>query len=88
MTHAERNYELMFKNNKYNFTAFLLWSAYFCHGIQALLISQNAKFFAVKWNLISQANLTDPAKLAVATGTVLAAVASQDLYQIKLVGNH
>ncbi|MCP1639130.1 MFS family permease [Streptococcus gallinaceus] len=65
----------MFKNNKYNFTAFLLWSAYFCHGIQALLISQNAKFFAVKWNLISQANLTDPAKLAVATGTVLAAVA-------------
>ena len=65
----------MFKNNKYNLTAFLLWSAYFCHGIQALLISQNANYFAVKWNLISQADLTDPAKLTVATGTVLAAVA-------------
>lgn len=41
----------MFKNNKYNFTAVLLWMAYFCHGIQAILISQNAGFFADKWGV-------------------------------------
>ncbi|MGT2958198.1 MFS transporter [Streptococcus bovimastitidis] len=41
----------MFKNNKYNFTAFLLWMTYFCHGIQAIIISQNADFFAHKWGV-------------------------------------
>ncbi|HFI0150068.1 TPA: MFS transporter [Streptococcus suis] len=47
----------MFKNNKYNFTAIMLWMAYFAHGIQAILISQNAKFFAMKWGLFSQETL-------------------------------
>lgn len=65
----------MFKNNKYNFTAVLLWMAYFCHGIQAITISQNANFFAVKWGLISSTDLTDPTKLAAATAAVLGAVA-------------
>ncbi|MBF0776506.1 MFS transporter [Streptococcus azizii] len=65
----------MFKNNKYNFSAFLLWMAYFCHGIQALTISQNAKFFAVKWNLISTADLADPDKMKIATAAVLGAIA-------------
>ncbi|MGT2751848.1 MFS transporter [Streptococcus porcinus] len=41
----------MFKNNKYNFTAILLWMTYFCHGIQAIIISQNANFFANKWEV-------------------------------------
>lgn len=41
----------MFKNNKYNITAILLWMTYFCHGIQAIIISQNANFFAHKWNV-------------------------------------
>ncbi|EGE53911.1 MFS transporter [Streptococcus parauberis] len=41
----------MFKNNKYNFTAILLWMTYFCHGIQAIIISQNADFFANKWGV-------------------------------------
>ncbi|VTS12672.1 MFS transporter [Streptococcus pseudoporcinus] len=41
----------MFKNNNYNFTAFLLWMTYFCHGIQAIIISQNALFFATKWQV-------------------------------------
>lgn len=41
----------MFKNNKYNFTAILLWMTYFCHGIQAIIISQNADFFANKWSV-------------------------------------
>ena len=62
----------MFKNNKYNFTAVLLWMAYFAHGIQAILISQNAKFFAQKWGLISAADLGDADKLAAATAAVLA----------------
>lgn len=65
----------MFKNNKYNMTAIFLWMVYFCHGMQAIIISQNSKFFAVKWGLISQIDLTDPKKLAVATGTVLGAIA-------------
>ncbi|MGT2910738.1 MFS transporter [Streptococcus cameli] len=41
----------MFKNNKYNFTAFLLWMAYFCHGMQAMTVSQNAALFTEKWGL-------------------------------------
>lgn len=65
----------MFKNNKYNFTAILLWMAYFCHGIQAITISQNSQFFAVKWGLINANELTDATKLAAATAAVLGAVA-------------
>ncbi|HFH9837311.1 TPA: MFS transporter [Streptococcus suis] len=64
----------MFKNNKYNFTAVMLWMAYFCHGIQALIISQNAKFFAVKWGLIAETDLSDPKLLATATAAVMTAV--------------
>lgn len=45
----------MFKNNKYNFTAILLWMTYFCHGIQAIIISQNADFFAHKWGVAAAA---------------------------------
>ncbi|WP_159544689.1 MFS transporter [Streptococcus halichoeri] len=41
----------MFQNNRYNLTAILLWLTYFCHGIQAILISQNAAFFAQKWGV-------------------------------------
>ncbi|MGT2888504.1 MFS transporter [Streptococcus didelphis] len=41
----------MFKNNKYNITAVLLWMTYFCHGMQAIIISQNASFFAGKWGV-------------------------------------
>lgn len=65
----------MFKNNKYNFTAVLLWMAYFCHGMQAIIISQNSQFFAVKWGLLDAADLTDATKLAAATASVLGAVA-------------
>lgn len=65
----------MFKNNKYNFTAILLWMAYFCHGMQAIIISQNSQFFAVKWGLIDAADLSDTTKLATATAAVLGAVA-------------
>lgn len=39
----------MFKNNKYNFSAFLLYMAYFLHGIQAIVLSQNAAYFADRW---------------------------------------
>lgn len=41
----------MFKNNKFNFTAVLLWFTYFCHGIQAIIISQNTTYFTEKWGL-------------------------------------
>ncbi|HEL2057412.1 TPA: MFS transporter [Streptococcus suis] len=47
----------MFKNNKYNFSAIMLWMAYFCHGIQALIISQNAAYFASKWGVDTAAIL-------------------------------
>ncbi|EHJ56480.1 hypothetical protein HMPREF9318_01148 [Streptococcus urinalis FB127-CNA-2] len=45
----------MFKNNKYNLTAFLLWMTYFCHGMQAVFISQNASYFATKWHVAAAA---------------------------------
>lgn len=39
----------MFKNNKYNFSALMLYMTYFLHGIQAIILSQNAAYFADKW---------------------------------------
>ncbi|CAM3653056.1 MFS transporter [Erysipelothrix urinaevulpis] len=38
------------KKNKYNLTAFAIYMNYFVHGIQAIIISQNAASFAVLWN--------------------------------------
>lgn len=40
----------MFKNNKYNLSAFMIYMTYFLHGIQAITLSQNAEFFANKWS--------------------------------------
>lgn len=38
------------KKNKYNLTAFVIYMNYFVHGIQAIIISQNAASFATLWN--------------------------------------
>lgn len=38
------------KKNKYNLTAFCLYMNYFVHGIQAIIISQNAASFAIMWS--------------------------------------
>lgn len=38
------------KDNKYNLTAFGIYMNYFVHGIQAIIISQNAATFAALWN--------------------------------------
>ncbi|MDN6751332.1 MFS transporter [Tetragenococcus koreensis] len=40
----------MFKNNKYNYGAFMLYMTMFLHGIQAIILSQNADYFASQWN--------------------------------------
>lgn len=40
----------MFKNNKYNFAALMLYMTYFLHGIQAIILSQNADYFAAQWS--------------------------------------
>lgn len=39
----------MFKNNKYNLSALMLYMTYFLHGIQAIILSQNAEYFAGQW---------------------------------------
>lgn len=39
----------MFKDNKYNSAAFMLYMAMFLHGIQAIILSQNAEYFAETW---------------------------------------
>lgn len=38
------------RKNKYNLTAFSIYMNYFVHGIQAIIISQNAASFAILWN--------------------------------------
>lgn len=40
----------MFKNNKYNFTAFGLYMAFFAHGMQAIILSQNAQYLSLRWS--------------------------------------
>lgn len=47
----------MFKNNKFNFSAVMLWFTYFCHGMQAIIISQNTEYFADKWGITTAAVL-------------------------------
>lgn len=39
----------MFKNNKYNFTALGLYMAFFAHGMQAIILSQNATYLSERW---------------------------------------
>lgn len=39
----------MFKNNKYNYGAFMLYMTMFLHGIQAIILSQNAAYFSEQW---------------------------------------
>ncbi|MGT2754605.1 MFS transporter [Streptococcus ovis] len=58
----------MFKNNKYNFTAILLWMAYFCHGMQAITISQNAALFTEKWDLDPKTAAADILSVVAWTG--------------------
>ena len=39
----------MFKQNKYNFSALMLYMTYFLHSIQSIILSQNADYFAGQW---------------------------------------
>jgi MFS family permease len=39
----------MFKNNKFNQAALTLYFVYFLHGIQSIILTQNATFFADRW---------------------------------------
>lgn len=39
----------MFKNNRFNLSAFILYMCYFLHGIQSIVISVNSEYFAQLW---------------------------------------
>lgn len=41
----------MFRDNKYNFSAFMFYMAMFLHGMQAIILSQNADYFAEMWKI-------------------------------------